>query len=45
MVFDGRKGVYFAVWAPKARAVSVIGEFNGWAEEQTDGKGRRYRCV
>lgn len=33
MVFDGRKGVYFAVWAPKARAVSVIGEFNGWAEE------------
>ncbi len=26
----GRKGVYFAVWAPHAKSVSVIGEFNGW---------------
>ncbi len=23
-------GVYFAVWAPQARSVSVIGGFNGW---------------
>jgi 1,4-alpha-glucan branching enzyme len=23
-------GVYFAVWAPSARAVSVIGDWNGW---------------
>jgi 1,4-alpha-glucan branching enzyme len=27
---EGEKGTYFAVWAPAAQAVSVIGEFNGW---------------
>ena len=27
---EGEKGTYFAVWAPAARTVSVIGEFNGW---------------
>lgn len=27
---NGRKGVYFAVWAPHAVNVSVIGEFNDW---------------
>ena len=27
---DGDKGVLFRVWAPHARAVSLVGEFNGW---------------
>ncbi len=30
MEVDGREGTYFAVWAPNADKVSVIGEFNGW---------------
>ena len=27
---DGQKGVYFAVWAPNAKYVNVIGFFNNW---------------
>ena len=29
-VNNGEKGVYFAVWAPKAKAVSLVGNFNSW---------------
>lgn len=28
--YSGQSGVYFAVWAPYASQVSVIGNFNGW---------------
>ena len=30
ITFEGAKGVSFAVWAPNAKSVSVIGNFNGW---------------
>lgn len=29
-VLDGDAGTHFAVWAPNAKAVHMIGDFNGW---------------
>jgi 1,4-alpha-glucan branching enzyme len=29
-IYDNQKGTFFAVWAPNAASVSVIGNFNGW---------------
>lgn len=35
MTVDGEEGVYFAVWAPNAAAVSIVGDFNEWDENAT----------
>jgi len=35
---DGITGVYFALWAPNARNVSILGDFNSW-----DGRSHQMR--
>ena len=37
---DGVRGVAFAIWAPNARSVSVVGDFNGW-----DGRVHQLRSL
>ncbi len=32
MEANGKQGVYFAVWAPTAKSVAVMGSFNRWSE-------------
>src|SRR4030043_414729 len=40
MTINGIEGVHFAVWAPNAKRVSVIGDFNNW-----DGRRHQMRVL
>ena len=40
MTVNGVEGVLFAVWAPSAKRVSVVGDFNDW-----DGRLNLMRCI
>ena len=31
--YKGKEGIYFAVWAPHAREVHLVGDFNNWNPE------------
>ena len=33
LTIEGKEGTYFALWAPNAEKVTVIGNFNGWNKE------------
>lgn len=46
--YQGKRGYYFAVWAPHAAAVSVVGDFNSWDPENSCctrvGQGGIWEC-
>lgn len=37
-LLDGKEGVVFRVWVPKAKSVSVVGSFNGWTPHKHEMK-------
>ena len=40
MDYMGTKGVYFAVWAPNAESVAVMGDFNNWDKDSHQMRSR-----
>ena len=41
LTIDGVRGTYFAVWAPNATQVCVIGDFNDWCQDSHPLQPRR----
>ena len=42
---EGQEGVYFAVWAPNAKRVWVIGSFNDWNETSHEMNRMQNQCL
>src|SRR6266849_3072905 len=45
LTVDATRGTYFAVWAPNAVQVYVMGEFNGWCKDSHPLQGPRLACL
>lgn len=43
--YRGQDGYYFAVWAPHAAAVSLVGDFNAWNPDATPMKPVADSCI
>ena len=41
-VKDGKSGVFFRVFAPKAKGVSVVGDFNEWDENKNQTNQKKH---
>ena len=45
LVVEGVAGVHFSLWAPNARSVALVGDFNGWDHRRAPLRKRRHGGV